>query len=279
MSNALLGQEVEMNSLIGWVGGKRLLAKTIVALLPKHTCYVEVFGGAAWVLFAKEPSKAEVYNDLDGRLVELFRTVKEHPQEFVRQLEYLVPSRELFELFREQPGLTEIQRAARFYYVLKLSFGWKGEHFGYGRTAGGRILPLQRVMTNVDDVRQRCERVTVECEDFENVLGRYDAPETCFYLDPPYIGTWDYQVRFSEGDHERLRAAVATLMARWLLTYNDCPWVREHYARRPFRVYAVSAPHTLPVGSPTEGHQLIITNYTPRKAQLAAGTRPLTRIQ
>jgi len=102
-----------MKSFIGWVGGKKTLAKTIVALLPQHTCYVEPFGGAAWVLFAKEPAPSEVYNDLNGRLVELFRTAKYHPDALVDELVGLVPSREMFDLFRAQEGMTEIQRAAR----------------------------------------------------------------------------------------------------------------------------------------------------------------------
>ena len=71
-----------MNSCMGWIGGKRLLRKAILERFPTDEVgrYIEVFGGAGWVLFAKEklPGQLEVYNDIDGNLVNLFRCVKYH---------------------------------------------------------------------------------------------------------------------------------------------------------------------------------------------------------
>lgn len=281
MTSAVLDKERTMQSFMGWVGGKRLLAKTIAALLPRHTCYVEVFGGAAWVLFAKEPSKVEVYNDRDGRLVELFRSIKYHAQAFVRELEFVVPSRELFDLFREQRGLTEIQRAARFYYVVKMSFGKRGEHFGYGKDEGGGTggLVLHRVTARVDEVRQRLEKATVEHDDFERVLERFDGPKTCAFLDPPYIAGETYRVPFTEDDHERLYAAVSRLQGRCLITYDDHEWVRQRYHGATWRIYAVTGKYLLANAAPQAARQLIITNYTPRKSQIAAAPRRLKRIQ
>ena len=69
-----------MRSPISWFGGKMRLAKRIVPLLPPHTTYVEPFGGGAAVLFAKPPSPVEVYNDLDGGLVNFFRVLRNRSQ-------------------------------------------------------------------------------------------------------------------------------------------------------------------------------------------------------
>lgn len=89
--------------------------------------YIEVFGGAGWVLFSSDRhAKTEVYNDVNGNLVNLFRCVKYHPEELQKELGFVLMSREQFFDAREQMeirGLTDIQRAARFYILIKESFG------------------------------------------------------------------------------------------------------------------------------------------------------------
>lgn len=274
MPSADVEVDREVNSLISWMGGKRLLAKTICALLPEHRTYVEPFGGAGWVLFTKDPSTAEVYNDLDGRLIALFRSVKHHAPEFVREIDNLLPSRELFDLLKDQPGLTEIQRAARFYYVLKMSFGAKGETFGTWKKQAVRLLP-EKVAVDVEAVRQRLARVAIEHADFEEVLRRYDSPETAAFVDPPYLDCTPYHVSFEAEDHARLRAVLGELRGRWLLTYNDHPKVRAMY--EPYRRYQVEAAYTVS-GARQPGPQLIIMNYRPTRAQLAAAPKKLVPV-
>lgn len=263
---------------MGWVGGKRALTKTIVALLPRHETYVEVFGGAAWVLFAKEPVRCEVYNDLDGRLVELFRSVKYHPDEFCRELEWLLTSREMWAQLRAHPGMTEIQRAARFYYVLQLAFGSKmgSPSFVSGPSSHNRLLP-ERVRVTVDAVRVRLGATIIEREDYEAILARFDGPGTAFYLDPPYIGSeGKYAVPFGAADHERLCAALGRAAAKWLLTYNDCDWVREAYA--PWHQYQVEAPYGISSGPPVPTQQLIITSYPLTRAMRDGAPRKVTKV-
>ncbi|MCB5253839.1 MAG: DNA adenine methylase [Candidatus Cloacimonetes bacterium] len=103
-----------MDALIGWIGGKRLLRKTISQYVPNDIQgYIEPFGGAAWMLLFKERwADLEVYNDLDYRLVNLFLQVKYHPDELIKELDWLVASRKLFGDILKQEGLTEIQRSA-----------------------------------------------------------------------------------------------------------------------------------------------------------------------
>ncbi len=104
-----------MDSLMPWIGGKKLLRDAVIARFPdKFERYVEVFGGAAWVLFRKDQhAKIEVYNDADSNLVNLFRCVKYHPAELQRELSLLINSRETFADYRSQhnvSGMTDIQR-------------------------------------------------------------------------------------------------------------------------------------------------------------------------
>ena len=104
-----------------WKGGKARLAARLIPLFPAHRCYVEPFGGMASVLLNKPKSETEVYNDRDERLVGLFNTIKFHPDALDQEMAWLLKSRQTFDTYRAQPGVTDIQRAARFLYQRKLA--------------------------------------------------------------------------------------------------------------------------------------------------------------
>lgn len=116
--------------IIPWIGGKRRLADTIISRFPPHTCYCEVFAGGAALYFLRSPAESEVINDVNGDLVNLYRVVKHHLEEFVRQFKWALSSREVFRWIQDTPPatLTDIQRAARFFYLqhhcLKCSLRW-----------------------------------------------------------------------------------------------------------------------------------------------------------
>lgn len=114
-------------SFLSYLGGKSLLANKIIPLIPEHACYCEVFAGAAWMLFKKEPSEVEIINDINTDLITLYRVVKNHLDEFVRYLRWLLVSRDEFARFKaENPAtLTDIQRAVRFYYLLRNGYACK----------------------------------------------------------------------------------------------------------------------------------------------------------
>lgn len=115
--------------IIPWPGGKRRLAKHILPLFDNaHTCYVEPFAGAAAMLFARpQPAPAEVLNDINHDLVNLYRVVQHHLDEFVRQFRWALSSREMFRWAQltQVDTLTDVQRAARFFYLQRLAFGGK----------------------------------------------------------------------------------------------------------------------------------------------------------
>lgn len=249
-----------MRSFLSWVGGKRLLSKRIVPLIPPHTCYCEPFAGAGWVFFSHERSKVEVLNDKDGELVNLYLCVREHHEELLRQLRYVYASRKVFALFQANPGMTDIQRAARWFFVVKQAFGANVAHKpAFGTSAKGRPHynpeTVQRVF---DEVAVRLARVLIENLDFVEVLNRYDRPETFFYCDPPYLGVTDYRVSFKPLDHVRLAEALRSVSGKWVLSYNAVPQIREMYA--DFHVEEVDALWT--VGKRKQRVQeLLIANY------------------
>jgi DNA adenine methylase len=203
-----------------------------------HTCYCEPFCGAAWVLFAKEPSKVEVINDLDGELVTFWRVIQNHLEEFLRYFKWAVVSRRLFELEQKKDPvtLTDIQRAVRYFYLQRNAFGGKtyGRTFGTGATSGPR-LNLGNMEETLLDIHWRLERVTVEHLDARKCIQVYDRPGTFFYIDPPYWHTPGYSVPFGDQDYVDLRKTLDGLQGRFLLSLNDVPDVRSIFKGFAFR--------------------------------------------
>lgn len=214
------------------MGGKQALCSTILQRFPpgfRNKIYVEVFGGGGSILLNKERSVREILNDKNGNLINLYRVVREHPNELKDRLLYVLHSREDFQIAQRRLAefsyKDDILRAADFYQVIRQSYAGNGKQFcavGRSMWAGFPII---------DAVCGRLQYVVLENEDFETILSRYDSPTTFFYLDPPYFDTEDYYPGkiFLLSDHQRLADLLFGAEGLWLLSYNLCPDVLELY--------------------------------------------------
>lgn len=138
--------------IIPWMGGKRRLADRLIPLFPPHECYVEVFAGGAALFFMRpQPAPVEVLNDLNGDLVTLYRVVQNHLEEFVRQFKWALSSRQIFEWQKmtRPETLTDIQRAARFFYLQQHAFGGKVTGQTFGTATTGPAINLLRIEENL----------------------------------------------------------------------------------------------------------------------------------
>jgi DNA adenine methylase len=219
-----------MNSFISWIGGKKLLRKKILEQFPdpeSYDRYIEVFGGAGWLLFSKDKhALLEVFNDVNGELINLYRVVKYHPDALQKELEWLLISREQFfdELSKNIRGMTDIQRAARFFCLIKESFGSNCQSFGVGSR------DMKKSVDYLLEVSNRLNKVVIENHDFGQLIKTYDRSGALFYLDPPYYEAEKYYPdRFNPEDHVRLKKCLCDLKGKFILSYNDCPQIRELY--------------------------------------------------
>jgi DNA adenine methylase len=245
-----------------WKGGKARIASRLLQLFPPHRCYVEPFGGMASVLLNKPRVETEIYNDRDVRLVSLFAVIKYHPEAFDRELRELLKSRRQYDWYKEQPGITEIQRAARFLYCQQLGYGGQGRNFGTEVQNGGattRSIDALRAMAA--RIRERLQSVIIEWLDWEVCLEKYDSRDTFFYCDPPYWGTDGYAVPFSERDQQALADRLRASKGKWLVTNSDAPAVRQLY--RGFRTTVLKGQLCLPRDHSKVLRHLIVTNYDP----------------
>lgn len=219
--------------IIPWIGGKRRLAKHILPLFPEHSCYVEPFCGAAALYFLKQPAKVEVINDINGELINLYRVVKHHMDEFARQFRWALTSRQMYKWLQATPEetLTDIQKAARFYYLQKNAFGGKvsGQNFGTATTSAPR-LNLLRLEEDLSQAHLRLSHTYIEHLSWEACIAKYDREHTLFYCDPPYWGTEGYGVDFSLDQYTRMAELARSIKGRMIISVNDIPEMRQAFA-------------------------------------------------
>ncbi|MGG4774846.1 DNA adenine methylase [Paenalcaligenes sp. Me52] len=229
--------------IIPWMGGKRRLAKHILPIFPEHTCYVEPFAGGAALFFMRpNPAKVEVLNDLNGDLVNLYRVVQHHLEEFIRQYKWALTSRQLFEWekMKRPETLTDIQRAARFFYLQKLAFGGKSDSptFGYATTSPSKFGFL-RLEEELSMAHLRLCQVHVEHLHWADCVKRYDRPHSLFYLDPPYWETAGYGNEFGIDEYVRMAEVMRTMQGKAILSINDHPDIREIFKGFTFDVVGI----------------------------------------
>lgn len=221
---------ISARPLIPWIGGKRRLVADILPWFEPHTCYVEPFAGAAALFFAKPQSKVEVLNDVNSDLVNLYRVVRHHLDEFVRQFRWALTSRKLFEWTQATPPetLTDIQRAARFFYLQKLCFGAKveGQTFGVATTST-QALNLLRIEEQLSAAHLRLSQVVIEHMDWAACMERYDRTHTLFYCDPPYWGTEGYGVDFDLAQYAHMASLLRSIKGKAIVSVNDIPEMRQ----------------------------------------------------
>lgn len=211
--------------ILRYPGGKARIAPWIAAQLPPHNCYVEPFCGAASVLFAKPRASVEVISDLDERVVNLFRVIRERPDELARAVALTPYARREYELADEPTG--DPVEAARRYVVrcwmahagrMGSKPGWRCGLAGSVTTHRGSIA---RVWTGVPErilaVVDRLQEVMVECRPALDVIRDWGKPDALLFCDPPYL--WStrgrgsqrgrhYRHEMTDADHEELLAAL-----------------------------------------------------------------------
>ncbi len=224
---------------VRYCGGKRLLAKRLCQEIDQvpHSSYVEPFCGMGGVFFRRtsKPS-SEVINDLNKDVATLFRVARRHPAALMEELRFKISSRDDFErLKRLVPhDLTDIERAARFFFLQRCAFGGRltRRAFGVQRGAGAALFQADKALRYIEKIHQRLQRVTIEALPYQEAIRRYDSETTLFYLDPPYWGSGDlYGLgEFKRSEFEELADILERINGRFILSLNDTPGVREVFA-------------------------------------------------
>ena len=202
--------------LLRYHGGKWRLAEWIISHFPQHRMYVEPFGGSGSVLLQKRASWGEIYNDLDGEIVNLFRVLRnqEDAQKLIHQLELTPYSRNEYNLSFE-PDDEPVEQARRTIVRSLQGFGssmMRPSRSGFLKLdpkTGSYVNSWARYPEQLKAIIERLRRVSIEQLPALELLQKYDAPEVLFYCDPPY--THDERTSANTYRHEMDNAAHRAL--------------------------------------------------------------------
>lgn len=286
-----------MTKLMPWVGGKAQLMWAIQMLLPTHyKTLVDVFGGSGIITMnTSVPSGClQIYNDLNHDLYNLLFCAKERPLELVRELgflpinahdefdvlqrqlqgedftmEYMERQLDLTEVFFEPPqgevvrqlllergSLGNVRRAAAFYKLQRYSYNGSGDSYGVGS------CDIRRFFRDLWECSHRLKDAVLENKDFESIITARNDPQTVVYCDPPYYEAECYTVEFPRSDHQRLHDVLVKHTGFAMVSYNNCPYIRELYD--DFFIYEVERPNSQSKKKNNKYHEYIMTNYDPR---------------
>ena len=262
-----------------YIGGKRKLARAIcraIERIPHHT-YAEVFMGMGGVFLRRTRSApAEFVNDWSEDVATFYRILQRHYVAFLDMLRFQLSTRAGFErLLKVDPSTqTDLERAARFLYLQRLSYGGKvvGRSFGVDPTSASGF-DISRMGSLLEAIHERLAPVTIERLHWSEFVRRYDTTATLFYLDPPYYGCeGDYgEELFARDQFELMAFQLAGIAGKFLLSLNDHPDVRRIFAA--FAMVQVDVTYTVGGGDKTQQAKEVVISNVPqeRLEQLMAG--------
>jgi DNA adenine methylase len=220
-------------------GNKKESLDNLLPLLPRTDVWVDVFGGTGVVTLNRSPSRLEVFNDRWSGLVSFYRCIRDPNQldRLIERLRLCVHSREEFMWCKTtwENCEDDVERAARWYYMIQCSFACRGKFFG--RILGPATPIAKKISENLPlfhEVHMRFRNVQVENLDFRECFKDYDSSQTVFYLDPPYYENNIYAINFTKQDHVEMLDKVFKLKGFVALSgyandlYSKFPWDAVH---------------------------------------------------
>jgi DNA adenine methylase len=220
-----------MISLLRYPGGKFYMLEDIKEIFDKSgkTTVIDVFGGSGKVLMNLN-AKVKVYNDVNNNLVNFFTELKEHKEEVLRKLDYVLNSRELFERYREK-SQDNLENAFRFLYNNILSFNGEGRSYSYS-TKRNKSITLVNINNAINKAYNDIKYWTIEKLDFLEIIKRYNSENSFFYLDPPYhniTGLYDNNLR--DEDYTNIKNALDRIKGKYLLNINEDEFVLQLFGK------------------------------------------------
>lgn len=234
-------REEYLRAPFAWPGGKSRSVKDILPHLPYRESYIEPFGGSGSVLLARRPSKLEVFNDRFAGVVAFYRCIRDSKKidQLVERLKTTLSAREEFIWCRAtwESCEDDVERAARWYYLLSYSFGSLGRNFGRSIRNDSQLpSKMAKHILEFDQIHNRMKLCLIENQDWRSILLDFDHSEAVFYIDPPYLEAYSgtYKHELKEQDHVDLLNRIMKMEGFVALSgyenhlYDKYDWDERH---------------------------------------------------
>jgi DNA adenine methylase len=257
--------EKRLRQAFSSIGGKRAIAKKLITLFPEHRNYVEAFAGGAAVYFAKQPSEVEVLSDMTDDVIAIYRGIQQLDQQKLAALQSKdwIVSRERFnalrDYYRAGQYVDDVDHLYTLLYLRHAVFGSGDPSKSVDISAIGRPLSI---INDLPEIQQRLQNTKIVHADARKVIQAFDAPDTFFYLDPPYpVGTGerkDYNIgSFTMQDMAELFEILKKCRGQFLMSI---PGTLHPYVPEEFAVNYIETP-VLQGARRIGSQELVVSNY------------------
>jgi DNA adenine methylase len=278
-SNTRISIHIRKKIAFGWYGGKFSHLDWLLPLLPVCPYYCEPFAGSAAVLLNRVPSSVETYNDIDGELANFFRVLRDNSDELIRVISLTPFSREEYftAIYGTVENMSPVERARRFYIRARQTRTGLAQTASLGRWANckntsrsGMSGVVSRWLGGIDAldaIAERLLRVQIENRPAVDVIALYDAPETLFYCDPPYLHATRgdsnaYAYEMDEAQHRDFAEVINNCKGLAAVSGYDHPIMDELFEKRK---WIKSLEEVKPIHSTKDMRQEVLwTNYNPK---------------
>jgi len=241
-------------SLIVRTGGKSLLKKIIVEHFPPNyedLTYIELFVGGGSIFFSKEPSKKEIINDIDPKLISVYKGVKKYNGDDInKSINGNYNKTKFNKIYASEPK-TKYQIFIRQLLLYRLSFLGRGEYFA----------TRPKINTDYNKQKERLKNAIILNKNYKEVIKKYDSPTTFFYLDPPYEGSDKSHYDFPEFDFLELVNILKQIKGYFLLSYNYSLKVKKLFKDYNVKILKTRYSEGTTGGQNNDKKELLISNY------------------
>jgi len=246
----------------------------LLELIPDHCTYVEPFAGSAALFFSKPLADKNIIADIDLELINFYHTIRDIPKEdLFKQLDKMwIVDESLFYDYRDKvmrcrdhnACTNNPDRAIIFLYVNQLSYGCRGNNFGFKKLCKHcDYQGITKLISKLEEYQQLLKNAEIIQADYKDSIQKYDSVCTFFYLDPPYYKPTGKIYNYHDVDPNELAALLRTIRGKFLLSYDNTPELYDIF--NDFEIIVIDHEYTLANFKIKGGHQkvkeLLISNY------------------